>query len=163
MQKIRCVVLLGLGNVVSCRNVKIWDRLKFFRNLKLKKRRRERPIVGVLGCMAERLKETLLEEKQMVDVVAGPDAYRDLPRLLHIAQVGCCLPISRHTCTDNISPSLLTTAPHMLPHLCRRGAVLSMYSWPKMRRTLILHPYVYSPPPAPLLHGCPMMRVHRGL
>ncbi|PSQ83930.1 MAG: tRNA (N6-isopentenyl adenosine(37)-C2)-methylthiotransferase MiaB, partial [Bacteroidetes bacterium QS_7_67_15] len=38
--------------------------------------------LGVLGCMAERLRETLLEEEERVDLVAGPDAYRDLPRLL---------------------------------------------------------------------------------
>jgi tRNA A37 methylthiotransferase MiaB len=38
--------------------------------------------VGVLGCMAERLKKRLLEDDRGVDVVAGPDAYRDLPRLL---------------------------------------------------------------------------------
>ena len=42
-------------------------------------------IVGVLGCMAERLKTKLLEEEKIVDLVAGPDAYRDLPKL--IAQV----------------------------------------------------------------------------
>jgi tRNA-2-methylthio-N6-dimethylallyladenosine synthase len=42
-------------------------------------------LVGVLGCMAERLKIKLLEEEKIVDLVAGPDAYRDLPKL--IAQV----------------------------------------------------------------------------
>jgi tRNA-2-methylthio-N6-dimethylallyladenosine synthase len=42
-------------------------------------------MVGVLGCMAERLKTKLLEEEKIVDLVAGPDAYRDLPKL--IAQV----------------------------------------------------------------------------
>lgn len=42
-------------------------------------------LVGVLGCMAERLKSKLLEEEKIVDLVAGPDAYRDLPKL--IAQV----------------------------------------------------------------------------
>ena len=42
-------------------------------------------MVGVLGCMAERLKTQLLEEEKIVDLVAGPDAYRDLPKL--IAQV----------------------------------------------------------------------------
>jgi tRNA-2-methylthio-N6-dimethylallyladenosine synthase len=42
-------------------------------------------VVGVLGCMAERLKTKLLEEEKIVDLVAGPDAYRDLPKL--IAQV----------------------------------------------------------------------------
>jgi len=42
--------------------------------------------VGILGCMAERLKKNLLEEEKLVDIVAGPDAYRDLPNL--IAEVG---------------------------------------------------------------------------
>lgn len=45
-------------------------------------------IIGVLGCMAERLKEQLLGEEKMVDVIVGPDAYRDLPRLLAIAESG---------------------------------------------------------------------------
>ncbi|MEQ9591291.1 MAG: tRNA (N6-isopentenyl adenosine(37)-C2)-methylthiotransferase MiaB [Cyclobacteriaceae bacterium] len=39
-------------------------------------------LVGVLGCMAERLKTNLLEEEKIVDLVAGPDAYRDLPKLI---------------------------------------------------------------------------------
>lgn len=39
--------------------------------------------VGILGCMAERLKKTLLEEEKLVDLVVGPDAYRDLPNLLN--------------------------------------------------------------------------------
>lgn len=47
------------------------------------KKRKQDKIVGVLGCMAERLKDQLLENKN-VDLVAGPDAYRDLPRLLKI-------------------------------------------------------------------------------
>ena len=42
------------------------------------------PIVGVLGCMAERLKTSLLEEES-VDFVCGPDAYRDIPLLVDIA------------------------------------------------------------------------------
>ena len=45
-------------------------------------------IIGVLGCMAERLKAKLLDEEKMVDLVAGPDAYRDLPRLLEEADEG---------------------------------------------------------------------------
>lgn len=39
-------------------------------------------LVGILGCMAERLKSQLLEEEKLVDLVAGPDAYRDLPKLI---------------------------------------------------------------------------------
>ena len=46
------------------------------------KKRKPGMLVGVLGCMAERLKSQLLEEEQLVDLVAGPDAYRDLPRLI---------------------------------------------------------------------------------
>lgn len=45
-------------------------------------------VIGVLGCMAERLKTKLLEEEKIVDVVAGPDAYRDLPRLVAEAEGG---------------------------------------------------------------------------
>jgi len=40
------------------------------------------------GCMAERLKTRLLEEESLVDVVCGPDAYRDLPRLLAVTHTG---------------------------------------------------------------------------
>lgn len=45
-------------------------------------------LVGVLGCMAERLKTKLLEEEKLVDLVVGPDAYRDLPKLIRTAEDG---------------------------------------------------------------------------
>uniref|UniRef100_A0A1B6L8C4 Uncharacterized protein n=1 Tax=Graphocephala atropunctata TaxID=36148 RepID=A0A1B6L8C4_9HEMI len=65
---------------------KIWNKLvNNFKSLKQKSSRQpnKTPLkIGVLGCMAERLKHTLLEKEQIVDVVAGPDSYRDLPRLL---------------------------------------------------------------------------------
>ncbi len=54
-------------------------RLKSFRKLK---RNNKKLKVGVLGCMAERLKSKLLEEEKLVDLIVGPDAYRDLPSLL---------------------------------------------------------------------------------
>lgn len=57
---------------------KIWARLDYFRSLKKKKKNLR---VGILGCMAERLKEKLLDHG-VVDIVAGPDSYRELPRLL---------------------------------------------------------------------------------
>ncbi|XP_049545480.1 CDK5RAP1-like protein [Anopheles darlingi] len=69
----------------------VWNRLK---HLRLMKRNREaddteKPLqIGVLGCMAERLKQQLVEKEHSVDVVAGPDAYKDLPRLLTIGQRG---------------------------------------------------------------------------
>lgn len=52
--------------------------------------KKERPgmMVGILGCMAERLKEKLLEEEKIVDLVAGPDAYRDLPSLVKEVESG---------------------------------------------------------------------------
>lgn len=46
------------------------------------KKQKPEMLVGVLGCMAERLKSKLLEEEKIVDLVAGPDAYRDLPQLI---------------------------------------------------------------------------------
>lgn len=60
-------------------------RLKVFELIK-----RERPgvKVGVLGCMAERLKKKWLEEEKLVDLVVGPDAYRDLPNLIGGAEEG---------------------------------------------------------------------------
>jgi hypothetical protein len=52
-------------------------------NLKRRKEKDSKNItIGVLGCMAERLKTKLLESDRLVDVVVGPDAYRDLPRLI---------------------------------------------------------------------------------
>ena len=54
---------------------------------KLKEQKRELTI-GVLGCMAERLKSKFLEEEKLVDIVVGPDAYRDLPNLISTVDVG---------------------------------------------------------------------------
>jgi len=64
---------------------KIWHRLKALKGVK-----KHKPdlIVGVLGCMAERLKTKLLDENQLVDLVVGPDAYRDLPKLLEQVDSG---------------------------------------------------------------------------
>jgi tRNA-2-methylthio-N6-dimethylallyladenosine synthase len=59
--------------------VKVRHRLKHLAGLKKKK---PELTIGVLGCMAERLKTKLLEEEKIVDIVAGPDAYRDLPNLV---------------------------------------------------------------------------------
>ena len=63
---------------------RIWGRLDLFRSI-----RKKRPelIIGLIGCMAERLGEELLEKKS-VDLIAGPDAYRDLPFLLDKAKAG---------------------------------------------------------------------------
>ncbi|KAL4855666.1 CDK5 regulatory subunit-associated protein 1 [Chlorella vulgaris] len=82
------VVLLNTCAIRENAEAKIWSRLGFYRNVKLAARRSQRqpPVVGVLGCMAERLKLRLLESDRLVDIVAGPDSYRDLPRLIDIVQ-----------------------------------------------------------------------------
>ena len=55
-------------------------RLEFYNSIKRNKN--PKMLVGVLGCMAERLKEKFLEEEKLVDIVVGPDSYRDLPNLI---------------------------------------------------------------------------------
>lgn len=64
---------------------KVWNRLK-----QLKHRKKQNPgmLIGVLGCMAERLKDKLIEQEQLVDMVVGPDAYRTLPMLIEEAETG---------------------------------------------------------------------------
>ncbi|PID87859.1 MAG: tRNA (N6-isopentenyl adenosine(37)-C2)-methylthiotransferase MiaB [Bacteroidia bacterium] len=52
------------------------------------KKKKKHLIVGLLGCMAERLKEQLLEEEKILNLVAGPDAYRSLPKLVKQAETG---------------------------------------------------------------------------
>lgn len=57
-------------------------------HLRANKKRNNELVIGILGCMAERLKKNLLEEEKLVDLVAGPDAYRDLPKLLNEVDEG---------------------------------------------------------------------------
>jgi tRNA-2-methylthio-N6-dimethylallyladenosine synthase len=64
---------------------KIWSRLNEIKALKRKTNKKL--ITGVLGCMAERLKIEIVEKSKAVDIVAGPDAYRDLPNLINSLNV----------------------------------------------------------------------------
>ena len=57
-------------------------------NLAVLKKNNKQLLLGVIGCMAERVKDKLLDEEKMVDLVVGPDAYRDLPRLIKSAGKG---------------------------------------------------------------------------
>ena len=79
------VILLNTCAIRDNAEQKVRNRLNNFGYLKKK---RPDLIVGVLGCMAERLKTKFLEEEKLVDVVAGPDSYRDLPNLLSEAEDG---------------------------------------------------------------------------
>ena len=73
------LILLNTCSIREKAEQTVRMRLSQFKNLK-----KDKPnlTVGVLGCMAERLKTKFLEEEQLVDLVVGPDAYRDLPNLL---------------------------------------------------------------------------------
>lgn len=64
---------------------RIRGRLNIFRKAK---RNKPDMVIGVMGCMAERLKSKLLEEEKLVDIVVGPDSYRDLPNLVRVAESG---------------------------------------------------------------------------
>ncbi len=64
---------------------KIWQRLRYLENVKA---RRPHLIVGVIGCMAERLRQRLFEESAVVDIVMGPDSYRHLPHLIRQVESG---------------------------------------------------------------------------
>ncbi|MDZ7897082.1 MAG: tRNA (N6-isopentenyl adenosine(37)-C2)-methylthiotransferase MiaB [Arcicella sp.] len=79
------VILLNTCAIRDNAEQKVRNRLKNFQHLKKK---RPEMVVGVLGCMAERLKTKFLEEEKIVDVVAGPDSYRDLPNLLNEVEDG---------------------------------------------------------------------------
>ena len=79
------LILVNTCSIRENAEQRVWGRLDLFRS---EKRKRPQVIVGVLGCMAERLKEKLLESDKMVDMVVGPDAYRDLPMLVDAAGSG---------------------------------------------------------------------------
>ena len=71
------------------------------------KKRKPDALIGMLGCMAERLKADLLEEEKLVDIVCGPDAYRDLPKLVQTADDGSKavnVLLSREETYSDISP-----------------------------------------------------------
>ncbi len=79
------VILINTCSVRDNAEQRIWGRLSEMRRLK-----RQKPslVVGIVGCMAERLQASLLEKNTGVDLVAGPDTYRDLPQLLRAAEAG---------------------------------------------------------------------------
>lgn len=79
------IILVNTCSIRENAEQRVWGRLS---DLRRYRRRKSRLVIGVIGCMAERLKEKLLEGRHGVDVVAGPDAYRDLPRLVREAESG---------------------------------------------------------------------------
>lgn len=96
-------ILINTCSIRDHAEKKAMSRLEYFQSLKRKKKSL---VVGVLGCMAERMKEQLLEEK-VVDMVVGPDSYLDLPNLVEQVAQG-------HKAI-NIEASLTETYKNVIP------------------------------------------------
>lgn len=79
------VVFVNTCSIRDNAEAHVWGRIK---EIKHYKRTNPGLIVGVLGCMAERLKTQLLEKEQIIDIVVGPDAYRDIPQLITQVEEG---------------------------------------------------------------------------
>lgn len=98
------IILVNTCSIRENAETRVWGRLEVFRQAKKKK---PSVLVGVLGCMAERLKEKLMEDQKVVDIVVGPDAYRELPVLIRAAeegQKGINVLLSREETYADISP-----------------------------------------------------------
>ena len=79
------IILVNTCSIREKAEETVRKRLKFYNSVK---KRNKNMMVGVMGCMAERLKTKLLEEEKLVDIVVGPDAYRDLPKLIKKVEDG---------------------------------------------------------------------------
>jgi tRNA-2-methylthio-N6-dimethylallyladenosine synthase len=98
------LILINTCSIRDNAEQRIWGRLKAISFLKKKKNDLK---IGIIGCMAERLKEKLIETDQLVDIVVGPDAYRQLPLLVAEAESGhkaVNVLLSREETYSDISP-----------------------------------------------------------
>ncbi|MEM7161041.1 MAG: tRNA (N6-isopentenyl adenosine(37)-C2)-methylthiotransferase MiaB [Bacteroidota bacterium] len=103
------VILINTCSIRDNAEQRVRGRIHHFKNAKEKK---PGTIIGVLGCMAERLKKQLLEEEKLVDLVAGPDAYKDLPNLIQEVEGGqkaVNVLLSREETYADINPIRLDT------------------------------------------------------
>ncbi len=98
------VILLNTCSIRDNAEQKIYSRLEHLRGIK---RRKAGTVIGILGCMAERLRKNLIEEKKIVDLVVGPDEYRRLPEFIDSAfggEKGIGVKLSRTETYDDIIP-----------------------------------------------------------
>jgi tRNA-2-methylthio-N6-dimethylallyladenosine synthase len=98
------LILINTCSIRDNAEQRIWGRLTALSHLK---KRRSDLKIGIIGCMAERLKEKLLDTDKLVDIVVGPDAYRDLPLLVAEAESGhkaVNVLLSREETYGDISP-----------------------------------------------------------
>jgi tRNA-2-methylthio-N6-dimethylallyladenosine synthase len=79
------LILINTCSIRDNAEQRIWGRLTAISHLKKKNKDLK---IGIIGCMAERLKEKLIETDKLVDIVVGPDAYRELPLLVMEAEAG---------------------------------------------------------------------------
>jgi tRNA-2-methylthio-N6-dimethylallyladenosine synthase len=79
------LILLNTCSIRENAEQRIWSRLKTIKHLKKKN---GEILIGLIGCMAERLEKRILETDQLVDIVVGPDSYRELPLLVAEAESG---------------------------------------------------------------------------
>lgn len=79
------LILINTCSIRENAEQRIWNRLDALKHLKKKNKG---PVIGIIGCMAERLREKILEKDKLVDMVVGPDAYRQLPFLIDEAADG---------------------------------------------------------------------------
>jgi len=103
------LILVNTCSIREKAELTIRKRLTEFRQAKKNK---PGMLIGILGCMAERLKAKLLEEEKLVDIVIGPDAYRSLPNLIKEAeggQKGVNVLLSREETYGDISPIRLNS------------------------------------------------------
>ena len=103
------LILINTCSIREKAEDKVRQRLRIFDQVKKQK---PDTLVGVLGCMAERLKKKLLEEEKLVDFVVGPDAYRDIPNLIATANDGdrgVNVLLSREETYADISPVRLNS------------------------------------------------------
>jgi len=103
------LILVNTCSIREKAEDRVRQRLTVFRSLK-----KNKPglVIGVLGCMAERLKASFLEEEKLVDIVLGPDAYRSLPSLVEEAyggQKGVNVQLSRDETYADIAPIRLNS------------------------------------------------------
>lgn len=98
------IIFINTCSIRDNAEQRIWSRLKELRSIKKQKRSL---IVGVIGCMAERLKDKLIEKEKLVSLVVGPDGYRTLPQLTEMAgggQKGVNVLLSQEETYAEISP-----------------------------------------------------------
>ena len=103
------LILINTCSIREKAEQTVRKRLELYNNLKQKNKSLK---IGVLGCMAERLKHKFLEEEKMVDLVVGPDAYKDIPNLLKDIDQGreaVNVILSKEETYGDISPVRLAT------------------------------------------------------